>query len=102
MLDLVRRQRAVGVNQHADAPRHRARDRNFRGVEYCHLVPPVGAGCPGGEGGDEVRRDGENRAHDIGGVHRIRLDQRTQQLIGGGEDFFRLIVLNRGRTPESA
>src|SRR5205823_14530083 len=63
-----------------------------------HDALPIFLGRPGRKGRVEVPRDREQTAHDVIGVQLVGLDERAEQLIGGGENLSRLVA-DDGRGP---
>ena len=83
------------MDQEPDAPGKGAGYWNLRRVEQCHDIPAEILGGAGGEGGVEVPGDREEGAHDIIGMKIVGLDDRTQQLVGGGQDLRGVVALDR-------
>lgn len=89
------------MDQQADAARQRARHRDLGGMEQGHDVPAKLLGRSGGERRVEVPGDGEQGADDVVGLQPIGLDQRVKQLVGCGENFLGLIVVDGGGSPNA-
>ena len=74
---------------------------NLGGVEDGHPAPPHPAGGAGGKGRDEIGRDGEDRADDVGRIDPVGLHQGVQQFLGGREDLIGLVAVHGGGAAES-
>jgi len=94
MLDLIRREPAVGVHQDADAAREGSGYRDLGSVQDGYLVPPIGLGSTGGKGRDQILSDRENGAHDIERIDAIGFHQRAQELVGCAQDLLGTILFD--------
>ena len=101
MLDFRPGAGGVGVDQQADAARQRARNGDLGGMEQGHNVPAKLLRRPGGERRVEVPGDGEQGADDVVGLQPIGLDQRAKQLVGCGENFIGIIVVDGSGSPNA-
>jgi hypothetical protein len=84
------------MDEKPDTPRQRAGYRDLGCVQQRYNAPAELLRCPGGKYGIEIVRDGEQPAYDVVGRQPIGFDQRAQQLVGGREDFRRIVPGYRG------
>ena len=96
MLDFRPAAGGIGVDQKSNAARQRPRNRNLRGMQQGDDIPAELLGGPGGKGRVKISGDSKQRAHDIVGLEPVGIDQRTQQLIRGGQDLTRLVPADGG------
>jgi hypothetical protein len=70
-------------------------------MQQRHDVPAEVLGGARREGGIEVAGHGKERTDDVVGLQAVRLDNGTQQLIGGGENRRGLVRLDRRRAADA-
>lgn len=92
MLDFCPASRGIRMNQQPDTHGQRARHRDLPGMQECYNAPAKFFGGAGREGGIQIIGDGEQSAHNVIGLEPVSFDERAQQLIGGGENFCRIVA----------
>src|SRR4051794_15085461 len=92
---LVRLVRVV-VDQDADDPRHRARDRHLACAQQRDAVEAEPARGDGGELGVEVLGQREDAADHEVGTERVALHQLAHELLRGAEDGVGVVAIDGG------
>ncbi len=89
------------MNQKPNTSGQRSGYRNFRGVQQGDDIPAELLGGPGRKGRVEVSRHREQCAYDIIRLEVVGVDQRTQQLVGGGENLACIVSSDGCGSPDT-
>ena len=94
VLDFRPATRGVGMNEKPNTHPERARNGNLGGMQQRHDVPAEFLGGSSGKRGIEIVGDGKQTAYDVVGIKPVGFDQGAEQLVGGGENFCRIVPGN--------
>jgi hypothetical protein len=101
MLDFRSGSGGIGVNQEPYAFVERPWHRDLGRMQESDDVPAQVLRSAGGKGGIQIASHGKKSAHDIVRLQLIGLDQRSEQLVGCGENLVGIVMSHGSGSADS-